>query len=396
MPPLAGIKILDFTQLLPGPFGTMILADLGADIIRVDNPANPDLVRFLSPVKDGISAAYGQLNRGKRSLGIDLKKKEAKEIIYALVKQYDIVTEQFRPGVMDRLGIGYDDLKKVNPAVIYCSLTGYGQTGSYAKRAGHDINYMALSGVDSFSGQRDTGPVLSGIQIADVAGGSKNLAIAVLAAVIKRMNTGEGDRVDISITDSVLAMASLFASGFLAGGPEPGRETEFINGATLYDYYETSDGRHLSVGPLEPKFFTDLCKGLVCPELVEEGVNSAASISREVKEKIASVIKSKPLSHWVEKFRNLDGCVEPVLTLSEALSRPPLSEQGMVVEVKSPGGIPVKQVGNPLKFDSGDCCAETAGVPPGFHSEEILGNAGYSPEAIDALVQSGVIKGKDI
>src|SRR3990172_10956094 len=175
--PLDGLKILDFTYLLPGPYGTMLLADMGADIIKVENCESPDIMRLMPPYVDDMSAVYAHVNRGKKSLSLNLKKPEALEIIQRLVREYDVIIEQFRPGTMDRLGIGYEHLAKINPSVIYCSITGYGQTGSYAGRAGHDINYMAVSGVESMSGRKEIGPVLTGIQVADIASGSKNLVI---------------------------------------------------------------------------------------------------------------------------------------------------------------------------------------------------------------------------
>jgi len=184
-PPLDGMKILDFTYLLPGPFGTMMLADLGAHIVKVENPLNPDLMRLVPPFVEGTSAAYAQVNRGKRSLALNLTVPGSADIVRRLVMEYDVVVEQFRPGVMDKYGLGYGALREINPSIIYCSLTGYGQTGTLARRAGHDINYMALSGIESYSGRKETGPAPSGIQVADLGSGSKNLCIALLAAYIK-------------------------------------------------------------------------------------------------------------------------------------------------------------------------------------------------------------------
>ena len=315
--PLGGLKILDFTYLLPGPFGTMMLSDLGADIIKVENCENPDLMRVVPPYVDDISAAYLHINRGKRSLSLNLKREEAREIIYRLVREYDVVIEQFRPGTMDRLGIGYDHLREINPAVIYCSLTGYGQTGSYAMRAGHDINYMALSGNESFSGKKNAGPFLSGIQIADIASGSKNVVIGVLAAFIRRQATGLGDYIDISITDGVFSMSVFATAGYLAGGNEPKREGEFLNGGSLYDFYITADGGYLSVGPVEQKFFKTFCDTIGCPGAAETGI-----MNWNVKEQIAAIIAGQPLAYWREKFRNVDACVEPVYSVAQAVSNP--------------------------------------------------------------------------
>ena len=241
---------------------------------------------------------------------------------------------------------------RINPSVIYCSLTGYGQTGSYADRAGHDINYMALSGVESISGRKETGPVLSGIQVADIASGSKNLAIGVMAAYIGRLRTGKGDYIDVSITDGVFSMSVFATAGYLAGGKEPVRG-DFLSGGALYDYYRTSDGGYLSVGPIEQKFFAAFCDCIGCADMAPTGI-----LNWNNKERVAQAIAEKPLSHWREVFRECDACVEPVYSISEAVSSPPLSERDMVVPVKTHQGGEVGQIGNPIKFRSGHHCAQ--------------------------------------
>ncbi len=383
--PLDRMKVLDFTQMLPGPFGTMILADLGADVIKVENTESPDIMRFLPPIVDGVSALHAHINRGKKSLGINLKKPEAKDIIYRLVEQYDVVIEQFRPGVMEKLSIGYKCLKRINPSLIYCALSGYGQTGPYASRAGHDINYMALSGVDSISGRRETGPVLGGIQVADIGSGAKNIVIGVLSAYIARKETGRGDCIDVSITDGVFAMSLFATAGYLSGGPEPRRE-DILSGGMLYDYYTTSDGGYLSVGPIEQKFFAEFCEGIGCGDIARTGIINSAH-----KERVASIIASKPLSHWEKVFESRDACVEPVYSISEALSNPPLSERDMVVSVRREEGGTVRQIGNPIKFESGHHYATTAGVALGLHNEGILASAGFGEEEIGRLKECGAV-----
>ncbi len=296
------MKVLDFTYLLPGPYGSMMLADLGADIIKIENFNNPDLMRISAPFIDGVSAAYAHINRGKKSLGLDLKRPESKEILSRLLAGYDIVLEQFRPGVMDRLGLGYDDARKINPSVIYCSLTGYGHTGRYAERAGHDINYLALSGIDSYSGREQTGPTLSGIQIADVCGGGKNLAIAVMAAYIRRLSTGKGVFIDLSITDSTFALSAFQAAGFLAEGGEPVRGGEILNGGAVYDYYRTADGRHLSVGSLEPKFAESFYRAIGMSEMASPGLMSHEELAAS-KRRVAEIIEGRTLDHWPKCVR---------------------------------------------------------------------------------------------
>ncbi len=388
--PLQNLKILDFTYLLPGPYGTMILADLGADIIKVENPNNPDMLRMLPPVVNGISAVYAHINRGKKSLALDLKSPESKDIIYTLIKEYDVVIEQFRPGVLEKLGFGYNNLKTINPSIIYCSLTGYGQTGSYAQRAGHDINYMALSGVDSFSGKKDTGPSLHGIQIADIASGAKNMVIAVLAAYIKRQATGEGDYIDLSITDGVFAMTAFTTAAFLEGEPLPLPETQMLNGGGIYDYYATADGRFLSVGPIEPKFFQSFCQVIGYTEILQS-VDFSPQTVQNHKKKIAAIIASKPLSYWITVFSQIDACVEPVRTLEEAVNNPPLSERDMIVEITDENGAHFRQIGNPIKFLSDNYIAHFPGVSLGYNNDEILQSIGYNENIIKELYKTRVI-----
>jgi crotonobetainyl-CoA:carnitine CoA-transferase CaiB-like acyl-CoA transferase len=288
---------------------------------------------------------------------------------------------------MERLGIGYEQLAKINPSIIYCSLTGYGQTGSYAGRAGHDINYMAVSGVESMSGRKETGPVLTGIQVADIASGSKNLVIGVLAAYISRTRTGKGDYIDVSITDGVFSMSVFTTAGYLAGGSEPIRG-DILSGGALYDFYVTSDGGYLSVGPVEQKFFSAFCDCIGCMDIVPTGI-----INWNHKERVAGIIASKSLSHWREVFRQCDACVEPVYSVREAISNPPLSEREMIVQVKTHAGKQVRQIGNPIKFKSGHYYAASGGVTLGFHNEEILTNLGLNRDEIRRLRDAGVIGG---
>lgn len=389
-PPLGGMKVLDFTYLLPGPYGSMMLADLGAGIIKIENFNNPDLMRISAPFIDGVSAAYAHINRGKKSLGLDLKKGQSKEIIFRLLRDHDIVLEQFRPGVMDRLGLGYEDLKKICPSVIYCSLTGYGHNGRYADRAGHDINYLALSGIDSYSGRAENGPALSGIQIADVCAGGKNLAIAVMAAYIRRLAGGEGAFIDLSITDSTFALSAFQAAGFLAGGGEPVREGEILNGGAVYDYYRTSDGRHLSVGSLEPKFAESFYQAIGMDEMLAPGLLSHEELAVS-KRRVAEIIAGRTLEHWRGVFARLDACVEPVLSIAEAVDSPPLADRGIVTEVTSHTGKPLRQVAGPIKIGPDECTAREAGTPLGHHNEFILSSLGYSKDEIAEFRKNGVI-----
>ncbi|MEX0605267.1 MAG: CaiB/BaiF CoA-transferase family protein [Marinobacter sp.] len=353
--PLSHLKILDFTTLLPGPYATMLLADMGADVLRVEAPGRMDLTRVMPPHDRGVSTAHTFLNRGKRSMGLDLKKDGSAETIKQLVADYDIVIEQFRPGVMDRLGIGYETLKAINPALIYCAITGYGQTGPYRDRAGHDINYLALAGVSSHCGRADSGPPPMGIQIADVAGGSHHAVMGLLAAVSHRQHTGEGQFVDISMTDASFALNGMAGAACLAGGMAQEPESTLLNGGSFYDYYQTADGRWLSVGSLEPLFMARLCEVIGHPELKSLGLSPKPEHQVSLKEALKQTIGAKNLAQWQTIFGEQDACVEPVLTIAEAAEHPQLKARDMVIEVSREDGTTQRQIGHPIKFSKTPC-----------------------------------------
>lgn len=389
--PLASLKVLDFSTLLPGPCATMMLADMGAEVLRVESPTRPDLLRLMPPMVGKVTAAHAYLNRSKRSLGLDLKQPEAVEIVKALVQTYDILVEQFRPGVMERLGLGYEALRAINPRLIYCSITGYGQTGPYRDRAGHDINYLALTGIASYSGRRESGPPPLGIQVADVAGGSHHAVMGILAAVIQRQQTGRGQHVDVSMTDAAFAMNHLAAAACLGAGQEPEREAMLLNGGTFYDYYRTRDGGYLSVGSLEPQFLQRLCEAIGRPELAAKGSRLDPASQGEIRQALAAVFASKTLAQWQAVFAELDACVEPVLSLAEAAEHPQLQAREMVVDVADETGRSHRQLGCPVKFSDSSCRPRYAGVALGAHTEEVLTELGYSREQIQALKARKVI-----
>lgn len=386
---LTGLKILDFSTLLPGPFATMMLADMGADVIKVEAPDREDLIKHFSPKDGGVSAAFAHLHRSKRSLGLDLKKTGAKDIVYRLVQDYDIVVEQFRPGVMEKLGIGYDQLREVNPKIIFCSITGYGQTGPLKNRAGHDNNYLSLAGVASYSSRKNQPPVPAGIQMADLAGGSMPAAIGILAAVYHREKTGEGQSIDVSMTDAVFSLNVLYGAGYLAGGKQPGPESELLNGGTFYDYYETKDARYFSVGSLEPPFQARLCELIGERELIKLS-GGGAEDQKAFKKRLTEIFKQKTFAEWLELIGDdFDGCVEPVLNFSEAVNHPQMKARQRIVSVpKLQGGVQ-KQIAFPIKFSTQPAEYRFAGVQTGEHSEEILKQAGYDQETIRALFDKG-------
>ena len=360
---LSGLKILDFTSLTPGPFATLALADMGADVLKFVSSKRPDHTETMGPFLPGtnISSGTAYLGRNKKVLTLNLKDSRARGVIYELVKGYDIVIEQNRPGVMDRLGLGYEQLKEINPAVIYCSLTGYGQDGPLSNRPGHDINYLALSGISSYSGRRGIGPEPSGIFLGDIASGSNNSVIGILAAVIYRQRTGKGQLIDISMTDGLVAFNNKQSAAYLVDGTEPKREGLYYNGAGVYDYYETKDGEYISVGVIEPKFVKALFNGLGRPDLANW--DSKAIVTASLKEEIRNIFRQKTRGEWEKIFRDVEACFEPVLSLGEALNSPQARARGLVVDVPGPKGISCKQVGFPIKFSESQPAYRHIGKP---------------------------------
>ncbi|MEM7126973.1 MAG: CaiB/BaiF CoA-transferase family protein [Chloroflexota bacterium] len=405
--PLSHLKILDFSTLLPGPYATMMLADLGADILRVEAPERPELTRLLPPFdKDGISAGHGLLNRSKRSLGLNLKAEGSVKIVQKLITEqgYDIIVEQSRPGVMERLGVGYQAMKTICPHIIYCSLTGYGQDGPYRDRAGHDLNYLALSGMLAHYGRQegDVPPPMP-TQVADIGGGSLHMVIGLLSAVIRRSQTGEGAHVDISMHDGSLAWNSMAAAnvivaqeaaeGEVADKAAPQKERMPLNGGTFYDLYETKDGGTISVGSLEPKFWTQFCTAIQREDLIKPGLNFDTDNQHSFKDEIRAAIRDKTLAEWTEIFAEFDACVEPVLTAQEALEHPHTQARNLVVNVPRADGSLQLQVGTPIRLSNHTPEYKHVGTALGAHTNQVLTELDYSQMEISELMQNGVVAG---
>jgi len=385
---LEGLKILDFSTLLPGPFATTMLADLGAEVLKISGPGKPDIVLDYPPFIEGttVSANQAWLGRNKKTMLLNLKKPGAVEVVKKLIMEYDIVMEQFRPGVMEKLGLGYEALAEINPRLIYCSLTGYGQTGSLSHRAGHDINYLARSGNMAQAGRAETGPVLTNMQVADVAVGSMNSVIGILAAVQYRNRTGKGQRVDIAMLDGLIPFNGMDGTAFLAAGKVPKREGERLNGGCMYDFYETKDGQYLSVGALEPKFWAEFCHCIGREDLIEGSV--WPEDVKAVKEVIRGILKEKTRDEWMAVFDGRDVCVEPVLSVQEALLEDAhIRAREMVVEVELPlsDGKKVPQYGTAVKLSESPAQYRFGGYPVGYHTEAVLKALGCSDDAIESL-----------
>jgi len=268
---LSGIRVLDLTRLLPGPYCSMMLADLGAEVIKVEEVGRGDYIRQSPPIRKKESALFLSLNRNKKSMSLNLKMPRAREIFYDLVRTADVVLEGFRPGVMEKLKLGYTDLKSINPKIIYCSISGYGQNGPYAQRAGHDLNYLSIAGVMSITGTRDGRPIIPGVQIADIGGGGLLAAFCILAAVVSRAKTGRGQSIDVSMMDGAFSWLSMHAGKYFADAILPGPSSELLSGRyACYNIYRTKDGKYMSLGALEPQFWSAFCNAVNRPDLIAE------------------------------------------------------------------------------------------------------------------------------
>jgi alpha-methylacyl-CoA racemase len=376
--PLAGVRVLDLTRLLPGPMGTLHLADLGADVIKVEDLGAGD---YATP------SVRALVNRNKRAIRIDLKQPQGAQTLLRLCEDADVLVEGFRPGVMDRLGVGYEAVAARNPRIVYCSLSGFGQTGPLADRPGHDINYGALAGVVDQIGTADS-PALSNLPIADLLGGTMNAVMGILAALFDAARTGRGRHVDVAIADGVLANAVLPLAALNQHGHVPPAGQSALTGAlACYGVYRTGDGRFLAVGALERKFWDTLCRRIGRPDLAPLHRSGDAATEERVRDELAALFASRPLAHWSAVFADGDACVTPVLKLDEALQHPHFAARGMV---QSAGGT-ARQLACPVKLGGYTPPAPRPAPSPGEHTVEVLREAGFAAGDIDALRSAGAI-----
>lgn len=388
---LEGITILDLTRLLPGPYGTMLLADLGAEVIKVEEPKVGDSAREFSPTVGGEGALFQVVNRNKKSLTLNLKAEAGRDVFLRLAATADVVVEQFRPGVMDRLGLGWEACKARNPRLIYCALTGYGQDGPYRDRVGHDINYIAYGGILGLTGPAGGPPVLPGVQIADLSGGMM-AALGILAVLWARERTGEGRFLDVAMLDTVVSGLSLPAATFAATGEVPSRGRLLLSGRLPgYQVYETRDGRFITVGALEGKFWRNLCVALGREDLVPFADPDEAK-GHEVQAELARIFRTRTREEWVATLGDAEVCFAPVNDLGETFADPQVLHRGMLAEVPLPDGTIMTQPGTPLRVSGG---ARWRHEPPpalGQHTVPVLTRAGYSAGEISALRAAGVIR----
>jgi crotonobetainyl-CoA:carnitine CoA-transferase CaiB-like acyl-CoA transferase len=401
--PLAGIRVLDLSRLLPGGFCSLLLADFGADVLKVEDTGMGDYIRWSPPFYEGAhktaaSALFLSLNRNKRSIRLDLKSDAGREALLALVREYDVVLESFRPGVLERLGVGYERMREQNPGIVYCAISGYGQDGPKRGASGHDMNYLGLVGLLGLTGEHRGEPVQAAGQIADLGGGALMAAFGIMAALRERdgsaarPGSGEGQLVDVSMTDGALSWLAMVAAAYFAEDMVPRRGDLPLAGSLIcYRPYECADG-WMSLGALEPKFWQAWCRGVGHEQLIAAQFEHPGS---EAHRKVQEIFKARTREQWEAFAREHDCCLEPILELDEALSSELVREREMVVELDQPGAErPVRQLGVPVKLTRtpGEH-ARLPGPALGEHTEEVLLAAGYTQEQVAELLASGAAAG---
>jgi alpha-methylacyl-CoA racemase len=404
--PLEGIRVLDLSRLLPGGFCSLLLADFGAEVLKVEDAGAGDYIRWAPPYYEGAhdsakSAMFLSLNRNKRSIRIDLKNEAGREVLLRLVGEYDVVLESFRPGVLDRLGVGYERMRQENPGLVYCAISGYGQTGPKRDASGHDMNYLGLIGLLGLTGEGDGvggRPTQAAGQIADLGGGALMGAFGILAALRERdgsagkPGSGKGQMVDVSMADGALSWLAMVAGQYFADGVVPRRGEQLLAGSVVcYRPYECADG-WVTLGALEPKFWQAWCRGVGREDLIEKQFEKPGS---DAHAQVVEVFKSRTRAEWTQFASEHDCCLEPVLDVDEALASDLVGEREMVVTLDQPGVADgVRQLGIPVKLDRTP--GEHNRLPgPGLgeHTEQVLRATGYTEEQVAELIEQGAVAG---
>ena len=388
--PLEGIKVLDLTRLLPGNLCTMLLADLGADVLKVEEPTRGDYIRSIDPIHKKESYLHLVLNRNKRSLTLDLKAEAGKAILRELVRNADVLVEGFRPGVMGRLGVGYEVLREVNPRLVYCAISGYGQDGPYRHLPGHDLNYLGVGGALELFGYEGSPPTVPGLSIADIGGGSQMATTGILAALIARQTSGEGQFIDVAMTDGVVYWLSLHAGWYFGTGQSPQRGGTLLLGRyPCYAVYETADGGHLTVGCLEDHFWANLCRAIDREAYVP--LQMSEERRAEIFADLQDIFRTRSRQEWMAFFADKNVCVGPSYLIEEAMQDPQLRHRGMFTRMEHTVEGTIQQLGIPIKLSG---TPGSIRIPPpalGEHTDSVLRSLGYDNAAVSELRANGVV-----
>lgn len=376
---LSEITVIDLSRMLPGPYCSMILADHGARVIAIESK------QFMA---DGLF--FNTINRNKEHISLNLKTEQGKQIFFQLVEKADVVLEGFRPGVVDRLGIDYQRVRELNPQIIYCAITGYGQNGPFRDRVGHDVNYLSYAGVLNLIGEPDRPPSIPGIQIADIAAGGMNAAIGILLALFAREKTGKGQYIDISMTDGMVAFLPLALYFQQLSGKDPKRADALLSHRyACYNTYETADGRFLSIGAVENRFWKRLCDHLGVA--VYAALQYDDSRREEILDFMRTTFKSKTLDEWDAELAHLEICWGRVQAFSEMLADPLFREREMILELEGNAGVTQPAIGVPVKLSATPGSVRSAAVEFGASTASILEELGYSKKEIKRLARAKVI-----
>jgi len=388
--PLAGVRILDLSRQLPGPLATQILADYGADVIKIEDTKNGDDFRSTQPAVNGVAARHLQLNRNKRGLALNLKSPEGKKIFLKLAAQSQVVFEQFRPGVVKRLGIDYESIRSINPAIVYCSLSGFGQEGPHRDMVAHDPNYLALSGVLSLIGKSGGDPMLTGPQLADITA-AHMATIGILLALRNAEASGVGDYLDISLFDAAFSLPVTALSTYLGGGTAPGRGEERHNGKYPWaDIYRTSDGKFITLAAIEAHFYRNLCNALDRSEWLGDQYAGPAR-QQEIRAEMTRMFAGRTRDEWFERLKDKEVCISPVLTVEEAAQSEQVRARGSIIAHEHPVAGPTRLQATPIRMQSVTPSVRMGAPGQGEHSAPILESLGYSPADVARLRDAGVI-----
>lgn len=393
--PLSGIRVLDLSRLLPGAYASQMLADFGADVIKVEEPGSGDYGRFMPPqLAGGMSLYFVAINRNKRSITLNLKSPEGREIFLRMVREADVVLESFRPGVMERLGLGYEQLKEVHPGLVYCAISGYGQDGPYRLRAGHDLNYAGYAGLLDYNRGRHGEPAMPPTQLGDLAGGSFMAVIGIMTALFGRTQSGEGRMIDVSMTEGVMSLLPLTATAYLNTGeaPQPGKSA-LDGGLPCYNIYETLDGKHITLAALEYKFWHTFCTRIGHLELLPFHTPVGPGEREEAIDMLRAIFKTRTRDEWIAELADIDACVGPVYSIDEALNDRHAQARGVSVTSEPIGetGVPFRTLPSFPRISGVE--DEQRFAPPGLgeHTSELLREIGYSDKEIEGFRVGGVV-----